>query len=152
MTADREFRDVQEVVTRIRARFKKPADFARLTPSEQLIFRLAVVFDGEMRNGGIDQYLRNQSGDTAQEVATDLQRINATRALKILQAAAEWFPGARIPTDQDERFDYLIAAEKRDPEAFAEKGDALSRQYLVAANELYRQLSAFIRESSSELA
>ena len=151
MTADRDFRDVQEVVTRIRTRFRKPADFARLTPSEQLIFRLAVVFDGEMRNGGIDQYLRNQSGDTALEVATDLQRIKATRALKILLAAAEWFSGARIPTDQDARFDALIAAEKRDPEAFAEKGDALSRQYLVAADELYRQLLRFIQEASSDL-
>lgn len=152
MTATRDdaFRALQPVVARIRERFRTPPDFKRLTPAEQLVFRVVVVFDAEMQNGGIDQFLRNQSGDSARQVMADLERIGAVRALNVLGTAARWFPGATIPTDTDLRFDALVAAERKDREAFGLLGEALSRAYLKATAELYRKLLKFVKDQRSE--
>jgi hypothetical protein len=132
------------VTERIRSRFRKPADFATLSPGEQLVFRVAVSMDPEMQNGGIDQYLRNASGDDAQQVIADLEAIGAERTLAVLQQAAQWFEGGVIPSDLDERFDQLLAAEDRAPEKFEAKGDALSRRYSKAAPDLYKKLMDFV--------
>jgi hypothetical protein len=137
-------------VKQVHTKLRKPADFATLTPAEQLLFRVATVMDGEMHNGGLDQYLRNGSGDDAQQVMADLERIGARGALDVLRTAAGWFDGGVIPTDRDARFDQLIAAEERDPVAFASTSEELSRQYLRTTPELYARLQEFVAQRPHE--
>jgi hypothetical protein len=135
---------------RIRSRFRKPSDFDKLTAGEQLVFRVAIAMDAEIANGGIDQYLRNASGDDAEQVRADLRMIGARRALAVLDEAAQWFDGGVIPRELDERFDQLVAAEERDPEGFEPKEDELSRRYAKAAPELYGTLMDFVERQREQ--
>ena len=139
-----DYKALQLTLDRIRSRFRKPADFAKLTAGEQLLFRVAIAMDPEIMNGGIDQYLRNASGDAAEQVRADLRTIGAHPALAVLDEAAQWFDGGIIPRDLDARFDQLLAAEERDPDGFEARGDELSRRYAKAAPELYGKLMDFV--------
>jgi hypothetical protein len=109
---------VQLGIEHIRARFRRPSDFSKLTLGEQLVFRVAMTMDAEMLNGGIDQYLRNESGRDAQQVRADLARIGAEKTLAVLDGAVSWFQNGVIPSDPDERFDQLVAAEAENPDQF----------------------------------
>jgi hypothetical protein len=134
---------VRKLVAEIRSRLKRPADLASLTARERLIYRVVVTMDEEIQNGGVDQFLRNNSGDEGQRVIADLRKIGARGAHQVLSEAAAWFKGRRIPTDASSRFDQLIAAEARDPEEFGVKSETLTRRYYDATPELYRAVLSY---------
>jgi hypothetical protein len=138
------------VTERIRTRYRTPADFTNLNAAEQLVFRVFVTLDGEVRNGGIDQYLRNASGDDGQQVISDLTTIGAHETEAVLIEAAQWFDHGVIPSDGDKRFDQLIAAEERNPEEFERKETELSRWYATSEPELYEKLMRFVELHQAE--
>jgi hypothetical protein len=140
------------IIDRIRTRYRRPPDADRLTPTERRLYRLIVELDGEIANGGMDQYLRNSSGDHAQEALSDLEAVGASAAADALRNAAAWFPGGVISPDRDIRFDHLSAMEDSDSEGFEERMTALTRQYRAGAPALYELLMDHVEQHRSELA
>ncbi len=70
-------------------------------------FLLCVIYDDEVWQFGIYQYLSNK-GQFAHETAEALQLIGAKRSAKALKSAFEFFPDKTVPKIQEER-DYLLA-------------------------------------------
>jgi hypothetical protein len=71
-------------------------DFVQLTPAEQVLYVIWVL-DGEVKNGGFDQYLWNPSGRTVPHLTRALTAVGAgdvlsiaQRALAIVPADIEW--------------------------------------------------------------
>lgn len=60
----------------------------------------------EVMNGGLDQYFSNSSGDLYYYAVSGMERIKASKSLKLLKSAAEKL-GERYPTQRDDRIDIL---------------------------------------------
>lgn len=81
------------------------------------VFLLCVLFDGEVANGGISQFLTADSGDRAYETVSALHTIGATEAVTLLKSSIELFPAGMVPENREERSNLMNQIDK---EALAE--------------------------------
>jgi len=80
-------------------------NMAVLTTEEQ-VFYICNVLEGEVNNGGFSQYLYNSSGNNAYLVAACMDAIGAHRTAEICHRAVTAF-NQPIPQDRDERQEFL---------------------------------------------
>jgi hypothetical protein len=64
--------------------------------------------EGEVNNGGFDQYFYNSGGDNTAEVIQALELIGAARMADIVKRAAAKFPGGVPPKERFARQDVLL--------------------------------------------
>ena len=69
--------------------------------------RLVEKFDGEVNNGGFDQFFRNSAGNETAEMIQALEIIKAVAVSSILKRAAQRFPGGMPPKERAAREDIL---------------------------------------------
>lgn len=101
-----------------------------MKPTEvEMIPMLILLLDGEVSNGGFDQFFTNYSGDRSPEIMKALKTIKAVNTARILQQTFSIFPGDTPPLDRDDRWNYV----------YEETGDAHS--VLRALDEAYYQQS-----------
>jgi len=70
---------------------------------------LVEAYEGEVNNGGLDQFFFNSSGEYALETIQALEHIKANKAASILREACERFPDGRPPKDILERRSILVS-------------------------------------------
>jgi hypothetical protein len=75
--------------------------------SRERIVRLIETFDGEVNNGGFDQFFHNSAGNETAEMIQALEIIGATKVASILKRAAKKFPGGMPPKERTTREDLL---------------------------------------------
>ena|SRR5687767_14486977 len=73
-----------------------------LTEAELGLFTI-YWFVAETNNGGVHQFLFNDSGEHAQAALRYLEQIGTTRTASILRRAIALFPGGTVPTDRKAR-------------------------------------------------
>ena len=78
-----------------------------LTKPERVIY-IVTTLDGEVHNGGFDQYFWNSSGDQANELVDAFIEIGAPQTAAICEKALSVF-GGHVPEDRDERNEVLDA-------------------------------------------
>jgi len=83
------------------ARFWK-LDFDSLTWAER-VFRAIWSLEGEVNNGGFDQFFFNSSGDIAYFVPEALDAIGAHKVAEIVREANALFPPPHPAIDRDAR-------------------------------------------------
>lgn len=69
-------------------------------------FLLCVLFNGEVANGGIAQFLSNDTGDMWEETLGALKRINRKQA-DLFSQAIKYFPEGDVPKDRALRNDFM---------------------------------------------
>ncbi len=92
------------VGNRIQDRFRAEG-FEKLSPVEQTVFSVLVVWD-EVYKGGFQQFYHNSSGDAAGSVPQALKEIGASRLADIAQRANDVFArhaGKSFPIHRDDR-------------------------------------------------
>ncbi len=67
------------------------------------VFLLCVLYDGEIANGGISQFLANSSGKYAHQTADALQLIGALDAETLLRKSFDYFKNGLVPEDETAR-------------------------------------------------
>ena len=67
------------------------------------VFLLCVLYDGEIANGGISQFLANSNGNYAHQTADALHIIGALDAEAILRKSFTVFKNGIVPNDDTER-------------------------------------------------
>ena len=72
-----------------------------LTKPERVIY-IVTTLDGEVNNGGFDQYFWNSSGNQANELVDAFIEIGAPQTAAICEKALSVF-GGHVPEDRDER-------------------------------------------------
>jgi len=78
------------------------AGFEGLTEPQKVVY-LCTVFDGEVCNGGIAQFLGNSSGDYTVETMAALETIKHPEAIKALSTAMKLLGPAAKERDRDLR-------------------------------------------------
>ncbi len=66
-------------------------------------FLLCVLYDGEVANGGISQFLASSSGNNAYQTADALHIIGALDAETLLRKSFTLFSNGKVPADEDTR-------------------------------------------------
>jgi len=85
-----------------------------MSPDE--VVDLIDALEGEVNNGGFDQYFYNSAGDKTAETIQALEIIGALKMADIVRRAAKKFPGAMPSNNRFERQHVLLAS---DPKAIA---------------------------------
>ncbi|MBN1360105.1 MAG: DMP19 family protein [Sedimentisphaerales bacterium] len=96
-------------------------DFDDLSPAEQ-VFRAIWELEGEVNNGGFEQYFFNSAGDTAFAVVDALKAIGAYDMARIAEDANRVFPCSLPPRGREER-QALLDSLDREQKAFLESLD-----------------------------
>jgi hypothetical protein len=87
--------------------YHSPGGFAGLSAENQMYFA-ACLLEGEIYNGGFDQYFSNSSADYYAHAVRGLQEIGATACCRIVLAAKQSFFGAHdVPDTQASRWDHI---------------------------------------------
>ncbi len=113
-----------------------------LSSAERTYFTVCLL-DGEVYNGGFDQFFSNSSGDHYADAASGLAEMEAWNALRILSEAAETIFGSDAPPqDQATRWDVMKrwAGHRPNPESYL---DALDKEYWQDPDDLGDRLQAY---------
>jgi hypothetical protein len=130
---------LREIVDDIRRRWKDRASWERLSHAEQVIDAIGRIVDGEIQNGGIDQFLINDSGDVAEFAVASLAEIGAADTEAILRRTLTIFPGGKVPADAEARRVHIVE--------HCEDGwdDALTRAYGASRDHMIAALAKYAR-------
>jgi hypothetical protein len=123
---------------------KTDAGFDGLTADEKIYYAVSIL-DGEVHNGGFDQFFSNSSGALFREVASGLEILGAHQALDLLMRAKQVvFRDAHPPIDRKERW---TAMRFSDSEARTKALDEFDRAFWKEA-KLPERLRRFAEEKS----
>jgi hypothetical protein len=99
-------------------------DFESLNDFEKNVIFIEML-EGEVNNGGFDQYFFNSSGEYAHETLKALAEINAPKMAEILNQAIKVFPSLPIPKDTGVRRELMEDL----PEEISYKWDKLDNEF-----------------------
>jgi hypothetical protein len=120
-----------------------PEGFAGLSEDERIYFAVGIL-DGEVYNGGFDQYLWNSSGAYYSYAERGLLELGASESLRLLHEAVDTaLPDRRFPEDDDERRRFLALVETP---AVAEALERLDKAYWRDPDGLEKRLEQFARD------
>lgn len=116
---------------------------SRWSDDERTYFCVCLL-EGEVYNGGFDQFFTNSSGDYYAEALNGLAQLNATNSHRLLDQAA-WvaFKGIQPPKDRQERQSLFFKFENDKQQAAL---DRLDRQFWDDPDHLGDLLNAFAKE------
>ncbi|MBN1181927.1 MAG: DMP19 family protein [Bacteroidales bacterium] len=100
-------------------------------------------FQGEVDNGGFDQWLFNSSGDWALETITSLQRVGAAETLKMVKKVVSYFPGGTPPKDINKRRELIESMPQDISDAWSELDD----QFYNCGEDLENLLADYIQKT-----
>jgi hypothetical protein len=89
-------------------------DYRKLPRRDRYLWDVS-WFEGEVMNGGVDQYLTNSTGDHWAECLEALNAIGAKDSYRLLKQACDLFPGGRPSRDEDIRHAQLRELAKSNP-------------------------------------
>lgn len=120
-----------------------------LSPAHRHYFAVSLL-EGEVYNGGFDQFFTNSSGDYFALASEGLQVLEAEKSLRLLREAANTLFGDELPSDdQQERWDAIgrHALAQGGVDAVAERLEPLDRAFCDEPDALVERLSAFAQRS-----
>jgi len=117
-----------------------PAKKKRKNVKRADVVRLVETFEGEVNNGGFDQFFYNTAGNETTESIQALETIGASKVADILKRAASRFPGGMPPKDRGERQDLLIESVSPDSTAF----DDLDQEFYAGSEDLKGLLEEYM--------
>jgi hypothetical protein len=120
-----------------------------LNDAERLYYAVRVL-EGEVYNGGFDQFFSNSSGELFQDAVDGLLELKATESLKLLLRAKEiLFPDGEPPKDREERWEAMRKFRVKDgttrPDWDVEL-DTIDKAYYKDPDKLDDKLRAFAEE------
>lgn len=101
------------------------------------------TFYGEVTNGGLTQYLTNESHAFANWGAEGFEKIKIREFAKLMRKVQALFPNSKIPEDDDV---CSALVEKLDEKAIGEIEDAFWSRWRQDKTEIRRKLYAYIAE------
>lgn len=114
----------------------------------QRLFFAALIYDGEVNNGGHSQYFVNSSGDQWRFALDGMKAIGASERAEILEQAVGLFEAKGPSDDGETRHEQLASSSKRKDEALARLDDryyaskenvaALLAPYAIDNREAFR--------------
>lgn len=130
---------------------KAQSDLGLATLSEAHRHYFAVgVLEGEVYNGGFDQFFSNSSGAYYALAVEGLEALKAEASLRLLQDAARLlFRAEPPPLDRQQRWDVMkrYVQPQGDEDPVTPELDALDREFWEDPDKLGEKLAAFAQQS-----
>jgi hypothetical protein len=101
--------------------------------------RLIDALEGEVNNGGFDQFFFNSAGNEAAEIIQALEAVGASKTAAIVRRACAKFPGGMPPAERFVRQDVLLDVVSPDAEAFEQEDD----DFLAYEEDLLALVAAY---------
>ncbi len=76
--------------------------FSKLTEPEK-VFIYVDMLEGQVNNGGFDQFFFNSSGDYTHEILSAYEKIKAYKTVALIATAIKAFPVSPVPKDTETR-------------------------------------------------
>ena len=126
--------------------YNTPEGFSGLALAEQHYYAVSVL-QGEVCNGGFDQYFGNSSGEHCANACAGLLELGATQTLALLEEARHLLFGTQpVPSDQGLRqLSMPTYADEPDLECEAAL-DALDTRFYLDTEHLNERLLKYARE------
>jgi hypothetical protein len=108
------------------------------------------VLEGEVYNGGFDQFFSNNSGAYYALAAEGLEALKAEASLRLLQDAARLLFGEEPPpSDRQQRWDVMKrhVQPQSDENSVNTELDALDRLFWADPDKLGEKLAALVQQS-----
>jgi len=119
--------------------------FDGLSETEKRYFAVGLL-DGEVYNGGFDQFFFNSSGSYYSYAVLGLKEMDAVQSLQLLERAKQViFNFSEVLTDTKQRREYLIQTESS---SRSERLEALDALYWKDPDSLSSRCEAFARKHS----
>lgn len=117
-----------------------------LTDTER---KLCAVYqlEGQVANGGFDQYFFNSTGATAEIALAGLKDMGSTAAAAILERAMAIFPGGKPPTDRQSRWKAMSRIASRSESVWEE----CDGEFYDKEEDTYRMCLAYARKKRAEI-
>src|SRR5690606_3072341 len=103
---------------------KNDKDFESLNETEKNVLFVEML-EGQVNNGGFNQYFFNSSGEYAHETLIALKQIKAPKMAEILNRAIKVYPTLPIPKDTEQRREHM----EEIPESVSETWDKLDDEF-----------------------
>ncbi len=115
----------------------------RLSPEARLVY-VVMAFDGEIHNGGFDQFFHNSAGNYFEEIRVYLEKLGAKNSLRMLNSAMDIFPNSQVPKDRYERQNILVPIGEK--EEVQNKLNKLNEEFWKYEDNLTERLNNYIRK------
>ena len=112
----------------------------RLSPEARLVY-LVWCLDGEIHNGGFDQFFYNSLGDHWEELLSHLDTIGAVTSKRLLTQAVSIFPDSAPAKDREERVQQLKRLDDAEVEALLSD---LDEQFWKYEDNICHRVSEFV--------
>lgn len=112
----------------------------RLSPEARLVY-LVWCLDGEIHNGGFDQFFYNSFGDHWSDLLIHLDTIGAVTTKSLLTQAISIFPSSAPSTNREERFEQLKRLDDGEVEALL---SGLDEEFWRYEDDLAQRVSDFV--------
>ncbi len=143
-----ELEDETEIVIQIGEilwdKSKNDKNFESLNEYEKNVIFIEML-EGQVNNGGFDQYFFNSSGEYAHETLTALESINAPKIAELLNQAIKIFPTLPIPKDTEIRREFM----QDTPETITDKWDKLDDQFYEYPENLAGLVIEYVKNNKS---
>ena len=120
-------------------------DLSRLNAAQLNVY-IIYEMEGEVNNGGFEQYLFNSSGNNANQLIPALETVGSEQMLEVARAAMVLWPESKIPEDIEVRREQIIAL----PEKITQELDRLDSTFYTLREPLYELVYDYIDGNRSE--
>jgi hypothetical protein len=124
---------------------KNDKDFESLNGIEKNVLFIEML-EGQINNGGFDQYFFNSSGEYAHETLSALKEINAPKMTELLNQAIKAFPTLPIPKDTEKRRGNMDDI----PEKIHEIWDKLDDEFYKYPENLAGLVIEYVKKNKSQ--
>lgn len=145
LTLEDETETVIELGQLLWAKSENDQNFESLNEFEKNVLFIEML-EGQVNNGGFDQYFFNSSGEYAHETLIALKEINAPKMADILNNAIITFPNSTIPKDTETRRELMEEL----PESISEKWDDLDNQFYEYPENLAGLVIEYVKKNKGE--
>jgi len=121
---------------------KNDNNFESLNVEEKTVLYIEML-EGQVNNGGFDQYFFNSSGDYAHETLEALERINAPQMRNILDEAIKSFPITPVPKDTEKRRKFMEDL----PESISNNWVRLDNEFYEYPENLARLVIEYVKKN-----
>jgi hypothetical protein len=124
---------------------KNDNDFESLNEYEKNVLFIEML-EGQVNNGGFDQYFFNSTGEYAHETLKALEEIKANQIAEILNSAIKAFPTLPIPKDTEQRRELMEDI----PKNISETWDKLDDEFYEYPENLAGLVIEYVKTNKKE--
>ena len=148
LALDNENEVYNKLLERVHQLSRYGMDLSKLSYVHRVVLYVSNL-QGEVNNGGFNQFYFNISGNYAHETHEALVFIGANKTADILKKANDLWPDQLVPRDRDKRFELLVDITKKDTN-INERWNELSELIWLNEELVQKLMIDYVRKNKAQ--